>query len=172
MKKDLTGSVASVEVSDEIARQTQTVDQLLQGRAAGIYVTQNAANPGSGISVRIRGTSSLRGNNEPLYVVDGIIVSSASEDVVATGGGNTGQEQQNGLNGLNPRDIEDIQIFCSLGASETIPSEEPSNVPTSEFFNFSISSVLTFGIFLIVNAYFESKLLLIHSEIIGLSVGT
>ena len=111
LKKDLTGSVASVEVSDEIARQSSTVDQLLQGRAAGIYVTQNAANPGSGISVRIRGASSLRGNNEPLYVVDGIIVSSASEDVVSTGGGNTGQEQQNGLNGINPRDIEDIQIL-------------------------------------------------------------
>ena len=117
LKKDLTGSVASVEVSDEIARQTQTVDQLLQGRAAGIYVTQNAANPGSGISVRIRGTSSLRGNNEPLYVVDGIIVSSASEDVVATGGGNTGQEQQNGLNGINPRDIEDIQILKDASAT-------------------------------------------------------
>ena len=68
LKKDLTGSVASVEVSDEIARQSSTVDQLLQGRAAGIYVTQNAANPGSGISVRIRGASSLRGNNEPLYL--------------------------------------------------------------------------------------------------------
>ncbi|MCH2655464.1 MAG: carboxypeptidase-like regulatory domain-containing protein, partial [Flavobacteriales bacterium] len=86
LKKDLTGSVASVELSDEIAKQTSTVDQLLQGRAAGGYVTQNAANPGSGISGRIRGTSSLRGNNEPLYVVDGIIISSASEDVIATGG--------------------------------------------------------------------------------------
>ena len=96
LKKDLTGSVSSVKVSETISRQSTTVDQLLQGRAAGVQVTQNAANPGSGISVRIRGTSSLRGNNEPLYVVDGIIFSSASEDVVATGGGNTGQEQQNG----------------------------------------------------------------------------
>ena len=78
LKKDLTGSVASVKVSETISRQSTTVDQLLQGRAAGVQVTQNAANPGSGISVRIRGTSSLRGNNEPLYVVDGIIISSAS----------------------------------------------------------------------------------------------
>ena len=64
LKKDLTGSVASVKVSETISRQSTTVDQLLQGRAAGVQVSQNAANPGSGISVRIRGTSSLRGNNE------------------------------------------------------------------------------------------------------------
>ena len=154
LKKDLTGSVASVEVSDEIARQTSTVDQLLQGRAAGIYVTQNAANPGSGISVRIRGTSSLRGNNEPLYVVDGIIVSSASEDVVATGGGNTGQEQQNGLNGINPRDIEDIQIlkdasataiYGSRGANVvvliTTKKGTPNQVKTNIYLNTSMKSI-------------------------------
>ena len=154
LKKDLTGSVASVEVSDEIAKQTSTVDQLLQGRAAGVYVTQNAANPGSGISVRIRGTSSLRGNNEPLYVVDGIIISSASEDVVATGGGNTGQEQQNGLNGINPRDIEDIQIlkdasataiYGSRGANGvvliTTKKGTPNQVKTNIYVNTSIKAI-------------------------------
>ena len=61
LKRDLTGSVASVKVEDNIARQSVTIDQLLQGRAAGVQVTQNAANPNSGISVRIRGTNSLRG---------------------------------------------------------------------------------------------------------------
>jgi TonB-linked SusC/RagA family outer membrane protein len=154
LKKDLTGSVASVKVSETISRQSTTVDQLLQGRAAGVQVTQNAANPGSGISVRIRGTSSLRGNNEPLYVVDGIIISSASEDVVATGGNNTGQEQQNGLNGINPRDIEDIQIlkdasataiYGSRGANGVIlittKKGTPNQVKTNFFVNTSMRSV-------------------------------
>lgn len=154
LKKDLTGSVSSVKVSETISRQSTTVDQLLQGRAAGIQVTQNAANPGSGISVRIRGTSSLRGNNEPLYVVDGIIISSASEDVVATGGNNTGQEQQNGLNGINPRDIEDIQvlkdasataIYGSRGANGVIlittKKGTPNQVKTNFFVNTSMRSV-------------------------------
>jgi TonB-linked SusC/RagA family outer membrane protein len=154
LKKDLTGSVASVKVSETISRQSTTVDQLLQGRAAGVQVTQNAANPGSGISVRIRGTSSLRGNNEPLYVVDGIIISSASEDVVATGGNNTGQEQQNGLNGINPRDIEDIQIlkdasataiYGSRGANGVIlittKKGTPNEVKTNFFVNTSMRSV-------------------------------
>ncbi len=128
LKKDLTGSVSSVKVSETISRQSTTVDQLLQGRAAGVQVTQNAANPGSGISVRIRGTSSLRGNNEPLYVVDGIIISSASEDVVATGGNNTGQEQQNGLNGINPRDIEDIQVLKDASATAIYGSRGANGV--------------------------------------------
>ena len=154
LKKDLTGSVSSVKVSETISRQSTTVDQLLQGRAAGIQVIQNAANPGSGISVRIRGTSSLRGNNEPLYVVDGIIISSASEDVVATGGNNTGQEQQNGLNGINPRDIEDIQvlkdasataIYGSRGANGVIlittKRGTPNEVKTNFFMNTSMRSV-------------------------------
>ncbi len=154
LKKDLTGSVSSVKVSETISRQSATVDQLLQGRAAGVQVTQNAANPGSGISVRIRGTSSLRGNNEPLYVVDGIIISSASEDVVATGGNNTGQEQQNGLNGINPRDIEDIQILKDASATAIYGSRgangvilittkrgTPNEVKTNFFVNTSMRSV-------------------------------
>ena len=70
----------------------------------------------------------MRGNNEPLYVVDGIIVSSASEDVVSTGGGNTGQEQQNGLNGINPRDIKDIQILKDASATAIYGSRGANGV--------------------------------------------
>jgi len=82
LKKDISGSISSVSVNDEVATQSNSVDQLLQGRASGVQVIQNSAAPGSGISVKIRGTSSLRGNNEPLYVIDGIIISSAGEDVL------------------------------------------------------------------------------------------
>ena len=128
LKKDLSGSVASVKVDDNISRQSVTVDQLLQGRAAGVQVTQNAANPNSGISVRIRGTNSLRGNNEPLYVVDGIIVSSAGEDVASVGGGNTGQERQSGLNGINPRDIERIEILKDASATAIYGSRGANGV--------------------------------------------
>ena len=129
LKRDLTGSVASVKVEDNIARQSVTIDQLLQGRAAGVQVTQNAANPNSGISVRIRGTNSLRGNNEPLYVVDGVIISSAGEGTQGTGGfGNTGQEQQNGLNGINPRDIESMQILKDASATAIYGSRGANGV--------------------------------------------
>ncbi|MFQ3182048.1 MAG: TonB-linked SusC/RagA family outer membrane protein [Polaribacter sp.] len=129
LKKDVTGSLTSVKVKDNVANQSGTIDQLLQGRAAGVQVTQNAGAPGSGISVKIRGTNSLRGNNEPLYVVDGVIISSAGEDVIAAGGvGNSGQETQNGLNGINPRDIESIQVLKDASATAIYGSRGANGV--------------------------------------------
>ena len=101
---------------------------MLQGRASGVQVTQNAANPNSGVSVRIRGTNSLRGNNEPLYVVDGVIISSAGEDVGAVGTGNTGQDPQSGLNGINPRDIERIEILKDASATAIYGSRGANGV--------------------------------------------
>jgi TonB-linked SusC/RagA family outer membrane protein len=129
LKKDVTGSLASVKVKENVANQSGTIDQLLQGRAAGVQVTQNAGAPGSGISVKIRGTNSLRGNNEPLYVVDGVIISSAGEDVIAAGGvGNSGQETQNGLNGINPRDIESMQVLKDASATAIYGSRGANGV--------------------------------------------
>lgn len=129
LKKDVTGALVSVKVKDNVANQSFSVDQLLQGRAAGVQVTQNAGAPGSGISVKIRGTNSLRGNNEPLYVIDGVIISSAGEDVLAAGGvGNSGQENQNGLNGINPRDIESIQILKDASATAIYGSRGANGV--------------------------------------------
>ena len=128
LKRDLTGSVSSVKIEDDVSRAAATVDQLLQGRASGVQVTQNAANPNSGVSVRIRGTNSLRGNNEPLYVVDGVIISSAGEDVGSVGTGNTGQDPQSGLNGINPRDIERIEILKDASATAIYGSRGANGV--------------------------------------------
>ena len=112
LKKNVTGSISSVTVEDNIANQIKGIDQLLQSRVAGVQVLQNSSALGSGVSVRIRGSNSLRGNNELLYVVDGIIIAAAGEDVLPAGGiGNSGQEFQNGLTGINPRDIESIEIL-------------------------------------------------------------
>jgi len=127
-KKDLTGSITSVTVNETAAQQNNTVDQLLQGRAAGVQVTQNAGSPGSGVSVKIRGASSLRGNNEPLYVVDGVIISSAGEDTLNAGDGNSLQENQNGLNGINPRDIDNIQVLKDASATAIYGSRGANGV--------------------------------------------
>ena len=128
LKKDLTGSLSQVEVEEEVANQSTSIDQLLQGRAAGVQVVQNAATPGAGISVKIRGTNSLRGNNEPLYVIDGVIISSAGEDVLPAGVGNLGQESQNGLSGINPRDIESIQVLKDASATAIYGSRGANGV--------------------------------------------
>ena len=128
LKKDVTGSLAEVTVSDAIRSSTNSVDQLLQGRAAGVQVIQNLADPGSGISVRIRGANSLRGNNEPLYVIDGVIISSAGEDVASAGVGMTGQDAQNGLAGINPRDIEEIRVLKDASATAIYGSRGANGV--------------------------------------------
>ncbi|MBJ7880652.1 SusC/RagA family TonB-linked outer membrane protein [Gelidibacter salicanalis] len=129
LKKDVTGAVTTVKVNADVAIQSNSVEQLLQGNAAGVQVTQNAGSLGSGISVKIRGANSLRGNNEPLYVIDGVIISSAGEDVIASGGvGNSGQENQNGLTGINPRDIESIQILKDASATAIYGSRGANGV--------------------------------------------
>jgi TonB-linked SusC/RagA family outer membrane protein len=70
-KRDLTGAVAQVKSEDINAFPTNNLVQALQGRASGVQVKQNTGAPGSAVSVRIRGTNSILGGNEPLYVVDG-----------------------------------------------------------------------------------------------------
>lgn len=127
LKKDLTGSVTSIKVEEKVAQQNTTVDQILQGRAAGVQVIQNGGSPNSGVSVRIRGASSLRGNNEPLYVVDGVIITSAGEDT-ANPGGDSVQQSQNGLNGINPRDIESMQVLKDASATAIYGSRGANGV--------------------------------------------
>lgn len=128
-KSDVTGSLVSVTAEENVARQYATVDQMLQGRAAGVQVTSNSGNPGMGVSVRIRGTNSLRGNNEPLYVVDGVIINSAGVDAMKSDtDGNSLQENQNGLNGINPRDIESMEVLKDASATAIYGSRGSNGV--------------------------------------------
>lgn len=93
-KSDLTGSVASVS-SEEITQiPTSRVDQVLQGRAAGVQVTQGSGAPGAGTTIRIRGGNSITGSNEPLFVIDGIVVGNNFD-----------------LNNINPNDIQSLEIL-------------------------------------------------------------
>ena len=85
-RSDLTGSVTSVKVTDEAASQNATFDKLLQGRAAGVQVVSNSAAPDGAVSVLIRGASSFNSSSEPLYVVDGIIISTESNANLFTQG--------------------------------------------------------------------------------------
>ena len=128
-KKDLTGSVASVKVDDKIASQSASMDRLLQGRAAGVDVVSGSGAPGAALNVRIRGIGTLTGNTEPLYVVDGIIMNTASQEVrQASTNGNYSQENQNGLTALNPQDIESIEILKDASATAIYGSRGANGV--------------------------------------------
>jgi len=115
-KSDLTGSVTSVKLDETEASQVATFDKLLQGKAAGVQVVTGNSAPGGAVSVQIRGTTSFNSSGEPLYVVDGIILNSASQDV-RNPIGSSGQESQNALTSINPQDIESIEILKDASAT-------------------------------------------------------
>lgn len=132
-KGDLTGAVSSVSFDENEAAQITSVDKLLQGRAAGVMVNTGSAAPGGAINVRIRGASSISGGNEPLYVIDGVIVTTATQDAtnslkVGTNPGNSYQEAQNGLTGISPQDIESIEILKDASATAIYGSRGANGV--------------------------------------------
>ena len=93
-KSDLTGSVSSVSAEDLTAIPVARVDQALQGRASGVQVTQTSGAPGAGTVIRVRGGNSITGSNEPLWVIDGIVVGTNFN-----------------LNNINSNDIKSIEIL-------------------------------------------------------------
>lgn len=131
-KSDLTGSVTSVKATDEEAARATSFDKMLQGKAAGVMVSTGSAAPGGSVSVRIRGTSSLRGNNSPLYVVDGNIISELGDTAdpmsSGTGGGNSRAQEQNPLAAISPQDIENIEILKDASATAIYGSQGANGV--------------------------------------------
>lgn len=111
-KSDLTGSVSSVKTAELQQTPMTSIDQGLVGRASGVQVIPTSGMPGAVASIRVRGSSSLQGGNEPLYVIDGFPVYSGS------GFGNTGgKTQMSGLSTVNPSDIESIEILKDAAAT-------------------------------------------------------
>lgn len=128
-RKDLTGAISTVKTTQQDAVQFNTVDELLKGRAAGVQVTTSNSAPGGIASVRIRGTNSLRSDNEPLYVIDGVIMSSVTDDNLSMNpGSNNGQEAQSGLAGLNTQDIESIEVLKDASATAIYGSRGANGV--------------------------------------------
>lgn len=118
-KSDLTGSVTSVEINSIEASSANSVQSMLGGRAAGVQVTSTDGAPGTAINIKIRGNSSLTGDSEPLYVVDGIIMNSPSGDVPSGGPAMTMnfQQAQNGLSGISSQDIASMEILKDASAT-------------------------------------------------------
>jgi TonB-dependent starch-binding outer membrane protein SusC len=128
-KKDVTGSISSIKPSDVTKNQSQGIENILQGRSAGVIVTQNGFEPTSSINIQIRGVNSIGMGTQPLYVVDGIIVNSAGEENIdPLQGGNSYLSTQNGLAGINPRDIESIEILKDASASAIYGSRASNGV--------------------------------------------
>lgn len=124
-KSDLTGSVVSVKSEDLRAVPATSFDQALQGRAAGVEVTQMSGKPGAETSIRIRGTSSITAGNEPLYVVDGLLINSDGGDISV---GGTRGPRISPLASINPSDIESIEILKDASATAMYGSRGTNGV--------------------------------------------
>lgn len=120
-RSNLTTAQTSVSAKDIEKTVNTTIEQAIQGRAAGVYVTQNSGQPGGGISVNIRGISSL-GRTQPLYVIDGVQIQS-NEDVSYGS-----SSSSNPLAGINPNDIEDMQILQGPSATAIYGSRASNGV--------------------------------------------
>jgi TonB-linked SusC/RagA family outer membrane protein len=105
-KVETTGSIASVKAADLVQTPVANIAQGLQARVSGVQINQNSGAPGGNVSVRIRGTNSINGSSEPLYVIDGIQVSN--------GGGITDVSP---LSTINPSDIESVEVLKDASAS-------------------------------------------------------
>ncbi len=113
-KEDVTVSISSVKAKELTSPAALSLDQSLQGQASGVVVSQSTGKPGAPVSIRIRGTTSINGTNEPLYVVDGIPIITNASDLTS---GTIQGSEQNPLVGINPNDIESVQILKDASAT-------------------------------------------------------
>ncbi len=126
--KDATGAVASVTSEDFNGGVISSPEQLIQGKTAGVQITTTSGEPGAGVEFRIRGTNSVRSNNNPLFVVDGVPL--AGDDTSANGQdlGIGSSSSKNPLNFLNPSDIESISILKDASATAIYGSRGANGV--------------------------------------------
>jgi len=121
-RTDLTGSVSSI--SSEILEQpANSIDKLLQGASAGVQVTQISGQPGGGMSIRVRGGSSVQGGNEPLFVIDGFPIDNTSNSAGVISG-----SPINPLSEITPSDIESITILKDASATAIYGSRGANGV--------------------------------------------
>lgn len=128
------GSYVSTVKADQLTKgATGNVLAALQGKTAGAQIIQNSGDPSGGISVRLRGISSISSSSEPLYIVDGVIVNNATTRVTNTSGNYDGQNfvgtiGQNRLADINPADIEKIEVLNGAAAAAIYGSRANAGV--------------------------------------------
>jgi TonB-linked SusC/RagA family outer membrane protein len=120
IKRELTGNIARVKSKDIEFLPTPSVDQALQGRAAGVFVNAQSGKLGQAVTVRVRGNSSISANSQPLYVLDGVPITSQDQ---STYGGD-----MNPLTDLNQNDIESIEVLKDASAGAIYGSRAANGV--------------------------------------------
>ncbi len=120
LKQDLTGNIAKVSGADIQSIPVASFDQAIQGRAAGVFIESGNGKLGQGVKMRIRGSSSLSADNQPLYVIDGIPITSQNQS--------SSTAATNPLMDINANDIESIDILKDASASAIYGSRAANGV--------------------------------------------
>lgn len=116
-RAEITGSVASVDATEADVGVISNPDELIQGRVAGVHITQNHGEPGAGVQIRVRGGTSISASNEPLYVIDGVPVQNLPTEPGGVGIGGSPALPRNPLNLINPKDVESITVLKDASAA-------------------------------------------------------
>ncbi len=125
-RTNITQSVSNI-ASEDIANIPQvSVDQLIQGRASGVTVTNNTGQPGGSVSIKIRGVGSINASAEPLYIIDGVPFSGDARNISASG--QSFLNSASPLAALNPNDIESINILKDASATAIYGSRGANGV--------------------------------------------
>jgi TonB-linked SusC/RagA family outer membrane protein len=122
-RRDVTSAVASVTASDIENKPLAGIESAIQGKMAGVQVTQNAGNPGNGISIRVRGPASVNAGNQPLYVVDGVPIIQEDYGQLGMGG-----QDVTSISSLNPDEIESIDVLKDAAAAAIYGSRGSNGV--------------------------------------------
>ncbi|UFH56086.1 TonB-dependent receptor [Spirosoma sp. KNUC1025] len=122
-RKDISGSIASISPERFKEIPVTSLDQALQGQAAGVQVTQSSGTPGGGLTVRIRGATSISASNRPLFIVDGVPVADGALSDREFGG-----QTDNALALFNPNDIESMQVLKDASAKAIYGSRAANGV--------------------------------------------
>lgn len=126
--KDATGAIQSIKAEDFNGGVIASPEQLIQGKSAGVQITTASGEPGAGVNIRIRGTSSVRNGNNPLFVVDGIPLSGGDVTPGGANFGSGGSSARNPLNFINPNDIASIDILKDASATAIYGSRGANGV--------------------------------------------
>ncbi len=122
-KKQLGNAIATLSGRELTNGAATSIDQAMAGKISGAQISQNSGNPAGGISVHLRGNSTIAGSSDPLYIVDGVIVNNSSSQLIDLGG-----YTQNRLVDLNPADIDHIEVIKGAAAAAIYGSRASNGV--------------------------------------------
>lgn len=122
-KSDFTGSAAQVSGDDIAQASSESIDKGMIGKISGVRIASDSGDPGSAGHVQIRGVSSISAGTSPLYVVDGVVMSSSTEDDL-----NVGYKSLGILNTINPEDIESVTVLKDAAAASLYGSRAANGV--------------------------------------------